>query len=150
MRKRVKVPWVSLVIAVVAAGLIAGCGSDDDSDSSGGSGTSAKEPARGFSLQDTLIKQCEGLGGGYTRQGCEFVESTEPCDKAPRKPVFRCVLADEEVVEYAAGSPEEARAECQDPGDRFEQVPRDATGRVRDDWYRCTFRVIRGRLSVSG
>jgi hypothetical protein len=91
-----KVPWVTLVIAVVATALIAGCGSDDSSDSSGDSGMSAEKPTRGFDLRQQLVSICEGAGGKLSDSppAC-LVGSSQDCDpvkKAKATFPFPCMV----------------------------------------------------------
>ena len=77
-----RVPRVTLVVALVAAGLIAGCGSDDGDDSTS---AQADQPARGYAATEeaqradpNIIKlkaACMELGGNLgpeTRLQCAF------------------------------------------------------------------------------
>jgi hypothetical protein len=109
-----KMPGASLVIAVVAAVLIAGCGSDDSSDSSGDSGTSAGEPTRGYDLRNQLVSICEGAGGTLSDSppAC-LVDSSQACDpvkKAKATFPFPCMVV--RSWSPTAKGMEEIRSNC--------------------------------------
>jgi hypothetical protein len=97
---------VSLVIAVVAAGLIAGCGSDDSSDSSGNAGNSAEEPTRKVNLADVVADGCGKLGGfpvyqSFKYTGC-VATSAETCDTIKKRIPGACYVEPDFSKEIAA------------------------------------------------
>jgi hypothetical protein len=117
---------LALILVLAAAAVVSGCGSDNSSDSSDNSGTSAQQPVRKYNLADVFAANCEKHGGYAVYRSFKYercvATSAETCDAIKIPAAAGGCLVDADL-------PKQKAAECKSRG---ELLVREGPGN-----YRC-------------